>query len=292
MSEQTHGDGTAGGVREIRQVRYRFEGASVLLTGSARGQGRSHALAFARAGANVALLDAPGELATTAYAMSAAEDLERTAQECRDLGVKVVSSRCDVRDAAQVREGVSAALAAFGRLDVIVCNAGIASLHEVVDLPEQAWDELIDTNLKGVFLTCKYGAPSMIENGSGSIVVTGSTASQGGYPYLAHYVAAKHGIAGFVKAFSTELAPHHVRINYVCPTAVETPMLGSMADPSLPADIGERMLAVTGSWNLLEEGQPPLQPIEITQAVLWLASDASKYVTGSALLVDAGFLAK
>lgn len=279
-------------VREINQVSYDFSGTSVLITGGARGQGRSHALAFARAGADVAILDAPPKLSSTWYPMSSHDDLERTAQELRDLGAKVVARDCDVRDSGQVKAAVDAAVSAFGKIDVAVCNAGIASLHEVVEMPEDAWDELIDINLKGVFLTCKHAAPPMIGRRSGRIIITGSIHCYTGVPMAAHYVAAKHGVAGFAKAFCTEMAPYGITVNYVCPTAVNTSMVEAMLDPAVPADHGERMVGLTGSWNQLEEGAPPLEAIEITQAVLWLASDAAKYVTGTPLFVDAGFTAK
>jgi (+)-trans-carveol dehydrogenase len=113
-----------------------------------------------------------------------------------------------------------------------------------------------------------------------------------GVPGSAHHVAAKHGVAGLCKSLAIELAPQKIRVNYVCPTAANTHMLQSVNDPRLPADHGERLLATTGSWNLLDEGAPPIEPIEITQAVMWLASDSSLYVTGSPVIVDAGFTIK
>lgn len=278
--------------REITQVEYDFTGDVVLITGGARGQGRSHALGFAKAGANVVLVDTPPKLESVYYAMASDEDLERTAQECRDLGVQAVPVTADVRDSAQVKAAVDTAIEQFGKIDVLVCNAGIASLFEVADMPEEAWDELIDINLKGVFLSCKHAAKHMIAARSGSIVVTGSIHCFTGVPAAAHYVASKHGVSGFCKALALELAPAGVRVNYVCPTAVNTAMVDAMLDPRVPEDFGERMVGLTGSWNQLQEGAPPLEPIEITQAVLWLASDSSQFVTGAPLIVDAGFTAK
>ena len=278
--------------RTVSQVRYDFAGKVALVTGAARGQGRSHALGFASAGADVVLVDCPEPLSSVPYAMASKDDLERTAAECEALGVKVHAAVADVRDSAAVKAAVQGAIAALGKIDIAVCNAGIASIYEVVDMPEEAWDELIDINLKGVFLAAKYVAPQMMERRSGSIIMTGSVHSFTGVPGSAHYVASKHGVAGLAKSLAIELAPFGVRVNYVCPTAVNTSMVDAMLGPTVPADHGERLVGVTGSWNQLEEGAPPLEPGDITQAVMWLASDGSSFVTGAPLFVDAGFTAK
>lgn len=278
--------------REIRQVHYDFSGDVVLITGGARGQGRSHALGFARAGANIVLLDTQGALESVYYGLATSDELDRTADECRALGVEALAVTADVRDRAQVEAAVSAAIDRFDKIDVLICNAGVASLFEVADMPEAAWDELIDINLKGVFLCSQQVARHMIDARAGTILMTGSIHCFTGVPAAAHYVAAKHGVAGFAKALALELAPYGIRVNYVCPTAVNTTMVEAMLDPRVPETHGERMVGLTGSWNQLQEGAPPLEPIEITQAMLWLASDSSKYVTGAPLIVDAGFTAK
>jgi len=278
--------------RTVSDVRYDFSGKVVLVTGAARGQGRSHALGFATAGADVVLVDCPVSLHSVHYAMATDDDLRRTAAECEELGVKVYAAVADVRDSTAVASVVQEAIDRFGGIDIAVCNAGVASIYEVVDMPEEAWDELIDINLKGVFLTAKYVAPQMIKCRSGSIIMTGSVHSFTGVPGSAHYVASKHGVAGLAKSLAIELAPYAVRVNYVCPTAVNTSMVDAMLGPTVPADHGERLVGVTGSWNQLEAGAPPLEPGDITQAVLWLASDGSRFVTGAPLFVDAGFTAK
>jgi NAD(P)-dependent dehydrogenase (short-subunit alcohol dehydrogenase family) len=278
--------------REIRQVKYDFSGDVVLITGGARGQGRSHALAFARAGANVVLVDTQGQLSSMFYGLATNEELDQTAADCRAFGVEALAVTADVRDSAQVEAAVSAAIDRFGKIDVLICNAGVASLYEVAEMPEEAWDDLIDTNLKGVFLSAKHVARHMIAAKSGKIIFTGSIHCFTGVPAAAHYVAAKHGVAGFAKALALELAPSGITVNYVCPTAVNTMMVEAMLDPRVPENFGERMVGLTGSWNQLQEGAPPLEPIEITQAMLWLASDSSDFVTGAPLIVDAGFTAK
>lgn len=278
--------------RPVTQVRYDFSGQVVLVTGAARGQGRSHALGFARAGADVVMLDCPGPLGSVHYAMAGPEQLHATAEECAALGVGALAVEADVRDSAAVAAAVASGVARFGKIDVAVANAGIASIYEVTDMPEEAWDELIDINLKGVFLTAKHVAPQMVERRSGKIIMTGSVHSYTGVPGSAHYVASKHGVAGLAKSLAIELAPFGVTVNYVCPTAVNTSMVEAMLGPTVPDDHGERLVGVTGSWNQLQEGAPPLEPGEITQAVMWLASDGSTYVTGAPLFVDAGFTAK
>lgn len=278
--------------REIKQVEYDFTGTVVFITGGARGQGRSHALGFAKAGADIVLVDRQGKFDTVWYEMATSEELEQTADDCRAHGVQALTLTADVRDSAQVEAAVEAAIERFGKIDVVICNAGVASLFEVSEMPEEAWDELIDTNLKGVFLTCKHVSKHLIAAKSGTIIVTGSIHCFTGVPAAAHYVASKHGVSGFCKALALELAPVGVTVNYVCPTAVNTSMVEAMLDPRVPENFGERMVGLTGSWNQLEEGAPPLEPIEITQAVLWLASDSSKFVTGAPVIVDAGFTAK
>jgi NAD(P)-dependent dehydrogenase (short-subunit alcohol dehydrogenase family) len=278
--------------REIHQVTYDFTGDVVFITGGARGQGRSHALGFARAGANVVLVDTQGKLASVYYGLATNEDLDQTAADCRALGVEALAVTADVRDSAQVEAAANEAIERFGKIDVLICYAGVASLFEVSEMPEEAWDELIDINLKGVFLAAKHVSRHMIAAKSGKIIFTGSIHCFTGVPAAAHYVAAKHGVSGFAKALALELAPSGITVNYVCPTAVNTTMVEAMLDPRVPENFGERMVGLTGSWNQLQEGAPPLEPIEITQAMLWLASDSADFVTGAPLLVDAGFTAK
>ena len=283
---------TEAKVREIRQVKYDFTGDVVFISGAARGQGRSHALGFAAAGANVVLLDTQGKLGSMYYGLATSEELDQTAADCRALGVKALAVTGDVRHSAEVEAAVNAAIAEFGKIDILICNAGIASLYEVSEMPEEAWDELLDINLKGVFLCARHVVPHMIKAKSGKILFTGSIHCFTGVPGASHYVAAKHGVAGFAKALALEVAPAGITVNYVCPTAVNTMMVEAMLDPRVPETFGERMVGLTGSWNQLQEGAPPLEPIEITQAMLWLASDSAKFVTGAPLLVDAGFTAK
>jgi NAD(P)-dependent dehydrogenase (short-subunit alcohol dehydrogenase family) len=285
---------SAEGVREIRKVRWDFRGTVVLITGAAHGQGRSHARTFARAGADLVICDLPvgTRLPGAAYELGDRAQLDEVAEACRADGVRVLAVTCDVRESAQVKAMVAEAINEFGRIDVLVNNAGLAGVREVVDMPEEEWDTLVDTNLRGIFVCSKYVAREMIKAGKGKIINTASVNSFVGSPGSAHYVAAKHGVAGFSKTLATELAPYGITVTYVCPTAVNTPMAAIVSSEHVPADHGERLAAINGSWNILDENQAPLEPGEVSQAVLFLASDASKYITGVPLLVDAGFMTK
>lgn len=279
-------------VRLATQSRWDFTGSVVVITGAARGQGRTHALAFAEAGAKLVLSDTDSQISTISYPLGTLAELERTAEECREFGAEVITASCDVRDAAQVAAMVDGAVAAFGGIDVLVSNAGVVSLCDVVDMSEQMWDEVVDVNLKGSFLVARAVAPVMTSARRGKMIMVGSINGFAGVPSAAHYVASKHGVVGLTKVLAIEMAPYQVNVNCVCPTAVDTVMAEAVTGPGVPADYGERMVQVTGSWNLLEEGAPPIQPAQVTEAVLFLASDSSDAVTGIALPVDAGFLSK
>jgi NAD(P)-dependent dehydrogenase (short-subunit alcohol dehydrogenase family) len=275
-------------IRKISDVSYDFSGRTVIITGAGRGVGECHAQAFAQAGANIVLCDLgrpTGEIS---------ESLEATADSCRELdaGGGVLALACDVSSEAQVAATVQAAVSEFGGIDVLVNNAGVIELAPAVQLEEAVWDRVINVNLKGTWLFAKHVAPHMIEAGHGRIINTGSGAAILGVPLLAHYTAAKHGVAGLTKALAIELAPFGITVNYVCPTAVATPLMPEgFNSPHVPANAGELLNGLTGSWNLLDNGLP-IAPQEVTNAVLWLASDASHYMTGSALVIDAGFSCK
>jgi NAD(P)-dependent dehydrogenase (short-subunit alcohol dehydrogenase family) len=276
--------------RAVHNVSYDFSGEVVLVTGAGKGQGRSHALGFAAAGADLVICDIGTQMTSTNYQLGTREDLDAVAEECRALGARVLPVICDVRRSDQVRPMVQQAIDEFGKIDVLVNNAGIESVLSVAEMSEDAWDELLDTNLKGVFLCSKYVSEHMMQARKGKIVTTGSTSTFGGIPRNAHYCAAKHGLAGFSKALAIELAPYGINVNVVCPTGVDTTMVEGM----LGGDFEEwqqQLPGVTGSWNLFEDGAL-LEPGEITLAVMYLASDAAKYTTGAELKVDAGFTIK
>lgn len=277
--------------RTIANVSYDFSDHVVLVTGAGRGQGRAHAQAFAAAGADVVAADIAAPVATAPYELSSPDDLERTAELVRATGARCLPVVCDVRDCAQVQAMVAAAIERFGKIDVLINNAGIESLPTVQDMTEQHWDDMINTHLKGTFLCSKYVSAHMIVAGRGRILSTGSTLSVVGGPEQAHYSAAKHGMVGFSKSLAIELAPHGITVNVVCPGGLDTPMVAGLL-----ASLGDRhdvegLNEIGGPFNLFDP-TAMLEPEEITRAMLWLASDAAAYVTGAVLVVDAGFTIK
>jgi len=276
--------------RDIKNVRYDFDGHTVLITGGSRGQGRSHALAFAAAGANIAICEPDRQLDSVHYPLGGADDLNATAADIAALGVACVPAICDVRDGAQVRAMVGDVEDELGGIDVLINNAGIDTVYSLADLSEQSWDETVDTNLKGVFLCSKAVTPGMIERGRGKILMTASALSLVGSTRHAHYVASKHGVLGLVRALAIELAPHRINVNAVCPGGIDTPMVSGLLQ-SAEGEWLEQLGDLTGPWNLFDPSAM-LQPEEITAAMLWLASDAADFVTGTHISVDAGFTIK
>jgi len=268
----------------------RVEGKVALVTGAARGQGRSHAVRLAQEGADIVALDICQDLKTVKYDGATDADLAETASMIEDLDRRVISRKADVRDLSAMESAVSDAVSEFGRLDIVVANAGIATAAPAWELTEEMFQEMIDVNLTGVWKTVKPAIPIMIEQGSGSIILTSSTAGLVAFGNLAHYTAAKHGVVGLMRTLAVELAQHNVRCNSVHPTTVDTPMIQNDV-------IRELFLGRTGGTR--EEAQnefkgvnalpiPWVEAIDISNAVLYLASDEARYVTGHTQVVDAG----
>jgi (+)-trans-carveol dehydrogenase len=274
----------------------RVEGKVAFVTGAARGQGRSHALRLAEEGADIIAIDVCRQLASVPYPMSTPDDLAETVKLVEDLDRRIVVREADVRDSAQLADVVAEGVAELGRLDIIVANAGIGSVAPALELEEDVWQEMIDVNLTGVWKTLKAAVPPMIEAGNGgSVIMTSSVAGLRGFPNLAHYVAAKHGVVGLMKTLAQELAPHMIRVNTVNPTTVDTPMVMNdmfytLVRPDLEQPGREDMGEAFTGLNILPV--PWVETIDISNAVLWLASDEARYVTGLALPVDAGFCQK
>lgn len=267
----------------------RLEGKVAFVSGAARGQGRSHALRLAQEGADIIAFDVCRQVDTVHYPLARPEDLKETVTQIEDLDRRIIAREADVRDAAAVQAVVDEGVREFGRLDVVCANAGIAGFSENTwSLSEQEWDEMIAINLTGVWKTVKAAAPAMIDAGNGgSIVITSSTAGLTGMARTGHYVAAKHGVVGLMRTLALELAPYSIRVNTVHPTGVNTPMvvndyIGSVleSDP----DMGSNMA------NALPVEM--VEPVDISNAIVWLSSDEARYVTGVSLPVDAGALQK
>lgn len=276
--------------------RRRFEDKVVFITGAARGQGRSHAVAFAREGARVIGVDLCGDLPHTPYPLATEDDLAETVRQVESAGGAMHAEVADVRDLNALRGAVRAGLDKFGRLDVILANAGTYSPGPTQWLTSEAWAETIDINLTGVFNTVRAGINRMVELGNGgSIVITSSTAGIRGFYGAPAYSAAKHGVVGFARSLANEMAPLNIRVNTVHPTSVNTPMINNEVFPKLVRmdledpnfdDAGE-FLATMQSMDI-----PWIEPSDISNAILWLCSDEARYVTGVSLPVDGGAMQK
>jgi SDR family mycofactocin-dependent oxidoreductase len=266
----------------------RLEGKVALISGAARGQGRSHAVRLAQEGADIIAFDVCRQLGTVPYPMATSEDLKETVRLIEDLDRRIVAREADVRELGAVQAVVDEGVGEFGRLDVVCANAGIAGFAENTwSMTEEQWDEMIAVNLTGVFKTVRAAAPKMIEAGNGgSIVITSSTAGVKGFPGTAHYVSAKHGVVGLMRTLANELAQYSIRVNTVHPTGVNTPMIhNEFMDQVLGADDGAINLE-----NALPVGE--VEPVDISNAIVFLSSDEGRYITGVTLPVDAGFLGK
>jgi len=270
-----------------------LEGQVAFITGVARGQGRSHALALAQAGVDIVGLDLCQDIDTVSYPLATAADLDETVRLVEGAGRRMLALQADVRDLDAVTAVVNEGMAAFGRLDIVLANAGIAPSFGLKVDPARSWGNVIDVNLTGVWNTT-WATKRALINGrrGGSIVITSSTMGlkgvADGTPGGAAYVASKHGLVGLMKALALELAPHSIRVNSIHPTGANTPMVMNEAMQSWIAENAEA--AATGMQNAL-----PVDLIEasdVTNAILWLVSDTARYVTGVALPVDAGFTAR
>ena len=276
----------------------RFEGKVAVITGAARGQGRSHAVRLATEGADVIALDICHDIDTVAYDLATSADLAETARLVTAQGRRVVPAEVDVRDADAVSRAISDGAGQLGGLDVVLANAGIGFMDATVD-PRAAFRDQLDVNLVGVWNTVQAVAPLMIEQGrGGAIVLTssvfgltgrggdGSGGSDG-------YVASKHGVVGLMRTFATWLAPHGIRVNCVNPTGVATRMVLNPAVEALfgggddPAPDPKPVDDVTNLFDV-----PLVEVQDVTAAVAFLASDEARYITGVALPVDAGMLVR
>jgi SDR family mycofactocin-dependent oxidoreductase len=274
----------------------RVEGKVAFITGAARGQGRSHAIRLAQEGADIIAVDLCDQVASVPYPMATPEDLTETVKEVEALDRRIVATQADVRDYPALKAALDDGVAQLGRLDIVSANAGIASYGPAAELDETTWQDMIDTNLTGVWHAAKAAIPHLIEQGTGgSIVLTSSTAGLKAMANLAHYVSAKHGVVGLMRTLALELAPHSIRVNSVHPTGVNTPMVQNEASmqlflPDVQNPTVEQYAEVMGSLNALPI--PWVEPRDISNAVLFLASDEARYITGVTLPVDAGSLAR
>lgn len=269
----------------------RLEGKVVFITGVARGQGRSHAIRLAEEGADIIGIDVCADIETVPYPGATESDLAETVKLVEELGQRMVARTADVRDVDAMRAAVDEGLSEFGHIDVVVANAGIVSYAPVLELDETTFQTVIDINLTGVWKTMKAVVPALIErNEGGSVIITSSVLGLLALPNVGHYVVAKHGVTGLMRSLAVELAPHNIRVNSVHPSTVETPMILNEASLRLftggQSDTRDEAAAAMTQMNALPV--PWLQPIDVSNAVLYLASDESRYVTGTTMVIDAG----
>jgi SDR family mycofactocin-dependent oxidoreductase len=270
----------------------RLAGKVALITGAARGIGRAQAVRFAEEGADVVALDICGPVETVAVPSSKPEDLDETARLVREAGGRIVTTIVDVRDAVALQETTDRGVTAFGGLDIVCATAGITSRGIAAELSEAIWQTMIDVNLTGVWRTCKVTAPHLIARGSGSVILVSSIAGMRGLLGVAHYTAAKHGVIGLMRSLANELAPHGIRVNSVHPTNVDTPLIQNAAvasafRPDLDREPTRAEFAdAAKSMNMLDI--PWVEPVDVANACLFLASDEARYITAVTLPVDAG----
>ncbi|MBW0109686.1 mycofactocin-coupled SDR family oxidoreductase [Pseudonocardia oceani] len=269
----------------------KFDGKVVLITGGARGQGRSHAVAFAREGADIAFCDIAAQLDSVPYPMSRPEDLDETVRQVEDLDRRCVAVTADVRDAAQVQDFVDRARTDLGRVDVLLANAGVFTFSTIAEMSDDVWKEMIDVNLTGVFHAMRAVLPAMVEQGSGRIIATSSTAGKMGFPNIGHYVASKWGVIGLVKSLAQEVGGNGITVNAICPTGVDTTMIQNEAAyrlflPDLENPTRDDAAPAFQTLNAIPV--PWIEPVDISNAMLFLASDEARYITGETLAVAAG----
>jgi len=264
-----------------------FKGKVAFITGAAHGQGRATALAFAREGAAIVALDVAKQLSYPAYTFGDSKELDSLQQEVQQLGRRCVVAAADVRDDVAVSAAVDQAIAAFGRIDVLFNNAGICAYALAHEMSEDAWDSMLDINLKGAWIVARRVIPHLIAQRSGVIINNSSIAGLRGMNRLSHYAASKWGLVGLTKSWAIELAPHNIRVLSIHPTGVNTPMNDGLAamEGSTPLEIAER-----SAGNLLPV--PWLEPEDVAEAVLFLSSPRSRYATGSQYVLDAGLLTR
>jgi SDR family mycofactocin-dependent oxidoreductase len=269
-----------------------LDGKVAFITGAARGQGRSHAVTLAKEGASIIAVDICQQIETVGYPLSSSDDLAETVAQVEAVGGAIFHREADVRDLNALQQVVAEGVSQFGRLDVVLANAGTWNGHgQMWELSEKQFQDTIDVNLTGAWKTIKATVPHVIESGNGgSIILTSSISGLTNENHFGHYVASKHGVVGLMRTLAVELASHMIRVNTVCPSCVDTPMINNSYLSSLfvGRDGADHSEAIPAFLELNSMPIPYLDPIDISQAVVFLAADGSRYVTGTNMVVDAG----
>jgi SDR family mycofactocin-dependent oxidoreductase len=275
----------------------RLDGKVAFVTGAARGQGRSHAVRLAQEGADIIAVDICAAIPSSAAPVASLEDLKETAVRVEAFDRRIVTVQADTRDEDGLRDALALGVEQFGRLDIVVANAGIGGTYTpAAEQPAEAFREVVDIDLTGVFLTAKVAIPHLLAHGEGgSIVLTSSTLGLRGMQNCVAYVAAKHGVVGIMKTLAIELAPDRIRVNSVHPTGVDTPLLHHDATyrlfrPDLENPGRDDIAAPCQLLHLLPI--PWVDPLDVSEAILYLVAESGRYVTGTTLAIDAGWTAK
>ncbi|MDT5250939.1 MAG: hypothetical protein QOJ28_3573 [Mycobacterium sp.] len=273
-----------------------LEGRVAFVTGAARGQGRAHAVRLASEGADIIAIDICGPISdTVTYPAATSEELADTVRAIESTGRKVLARELDIRDLAAQQQVVADGIEQFGRLDIVVANAGILSWGRMFEMSEEQWDSVIDVNLNGTWRTVRAAVPAMIEAGNGgSIIIVSSSAGTKATPGNGHYSASKHGLVAITNALAIEVGEFGIRVNSIHPYSIDTPMV----EPDAMMEIFSKYPAFLHSFKPMpyqpvnHDGKRGLKefmtPEEVTDVVLWLASDGSATISGSQIAVDRG----
>ncbi len=263
----------------------KLDGKVAIITGGARGNGLAAAKCLAKEGADIVIADICENMNTLPYNLSTPEVMAGAVKEIEEIGRKAVGIKCDVRSAADVEAMVKQVLDSFGRIDILINNAGNSSMVAIAQMSEETWDEVLDTHLKGMFLCCRYVLPHMIEQHSGKVVSISSVGGQRGFGMGGHYCAAKHGIVGLNKSIAMEVADHNINANVVCPGTVWTDMMIGIGEYF--GMEGEEAKEQFFAGHLMKERE--VTPEDIGKAVLWLCVEDSQNITGNMITVDQGW---
>jgi SDR family mycofactocin-dependent oxidoreductase len=269
-----------------------LEGKVALITGAGRGQGRAHAVRLAAEGANIIATDLCRPIESVPSPLSDRSDLDETVGLVESAGTKALAIESDVRDLAAMHRAAALGAETFGRIDIVIANAGILPIVPSPGVDDaELWSQVLDVNLTGAWNTVQAALPTMIEGGRGGCIVlisstAGLTGYVGGHAGGFAYTASKHGVVGLMRSLATELGPKWIRVNSIHPCGVDTPMLNNEFVRRWKA---ERQPSSVRRTNLLPVDF--IEAIDIANAVAWLVSDAARYITGVALPVDAGFTA-
>lgn len=270
----------------------RLAGKTAFITGAARGIGRAQAIRFAQEGAAIIGVDLCGPVESVQVPSATPGELDETARLVEQAGGRIATDIVDVRDLDGLRAAADRGVSHFGGLDIVCATAGITSRSLAIEMPESTWRTMLDVNLTGVWHTCTATIPHLINSGAGSIVMINSIAGLRGLLGVAHYTAAKHGMVGLMRSLAIELAPHDIRVNSVHPTNVDTPLIQndfvrSAFRPDLDRAPTQEEFAVAATrMNML--AVPWVEPVDVANASLFLASDEARYITSASLSVDAG----